>query len=353
MTLDQTRYRALVRGEIRGLGPSLARLGLRLLALPYSLATWARNLAYDRGWKTVFHAGIPVISVGNLTVGGTGKTPTVELLADWLRRWGVRVVILSRGYGAEEGPNDEALVLEENLPDVPHLQGADRVALAQIACEELASEVVLLDDGFQHRRLHRDLDVVLLDATDPFGGGRQLPAGLLRESVRALRRADLVLLTRCNAVGAARREEIHRRVAQVVGAVPWGEVCFVPSRLQRHEGREQPISWLAGRHVLAFCGLGNPSAFWQTLGDAGAEVIDQRPFPDHHRYTRQDVLELTQWARDRCPEAVITTQKDLVKLRLGELAGVPLYAVRIVARVDSGTQELEQALRRTCPALAK
>src|SRR5262249_5942270 len=143
-------------------------------------------------------APVPVVSVGNLTVGGTGKTPCVEYVARFYRQLDRRAAILSRGYGSAGGHNDEALLLEENLPDVPHLQGADRVALAAAAVEELESEVLILDDGFQHRRLVRDLDVVLVDASNPWGYGYLLPRGLLREPKSSLRRASVVLLTRCD-----------------------------------------------------------------------------------------------------------------------------------------------------------
>ena len=145
----------MLAGERRGLGAALQRSGLRVASGPYGWAVAIRNGLFDHGWKVAEHAGVPVVSVGNLTVGGTGKTPCVEYVARFFRQQDRRVAILSRGYGSEQGPNDEALVLEENLPDVPHLQGADRVALAQTAVEELESEVLVLDDGFQHRRLWR------------------------------------------------------------------------------------------------------------------------------------------------------------------------------------------------------
>src|SRR5262249_14336937 len=154
----------------------------------YGLAVRLRNLCYHLGWKRSYRAPVPVVSVGNLTVGGTGKTPCVEYVARYYREHDLRVAILSRGYGGSSRPptpssgrNDEARVLEENLPDVPHLQGADRVALATVAVEELDSEVLVLDDGFQHRRLARNLDVVLVDTTVPWGYGYLLPRGLLRE----------------------------------------------------------------------------------------------------------------------------------------------------------------------------
>src|SRR5262245_1460980 len=174
------------------------RLALRAASVPYGWGVRLRNRLYDRGWKRVARAPVPVVSVGNLTLGGTGKTPCVEYICRYYRSLDLRVAVLSRGYGAEHGPNDEALVLEENLPDVPHLQGADRVALARTAVEELESEVLVLDDGLQHRRLARDLDVVLVDATAPWGHGFLFPRGLLREAAGGLRRAGVVVLTRCD-----------------------------------------------------------------------------------------------------------------------------------------------------------
>ena len=206
---------ALMAGERRGFSAAWQRCGLRLASVPYGWAVAVRNGLFDRGWKSIERAGVPVVSVGNLTVGGTGKTPCVEYIASRLRQWDRRVAILSRGYGSEHGPNDEALVLEENLPDVPHLQGPDRVALARIAIEELESEVLVLDDGFQHRRLARDLDVVLIDATQPWGFGYLLPRGLLRESPRGLRRAGAVVLTRCDQVDAAALAKLKGEVAKL------------------------------------------------------------------------------------------------------------------------------------------
>src|SRR5205807_5814849 len=177
-----------------------------------------------------------VISVGNLTVGGTGKTPCVEYVARRLRTWDRRVAILSRGYGGDGGANDEALVLEDNLPDVPHLQGADRVALAKIAVEELESDALVLDDGFQHRRLARDLDLVLIDATQPWGFGYQLPRGLLRESPRGLKRAGAVLLTRCDQVDAAALARLGDQVARLAPQAPVIETSH------------RPTAWLAAEH---------------------------------------------------------------------------------------------------------
>ncbi len=200
MRIDEAAFLRLVRGETHGALPSLARIGLGGIAGLYRIGVGARNLAFDRGWKASHRAEVPVVSVGNLTLGGTGKTPMVEWVARWYRARGVRVAILSRGYGDSSGMNDEGRVLEENLPDVPHLQAPDRVDLASRAVEELESELLVLDDGFQHRRLARDLDIVLLDALDPFGLGRIFPRGLLREPIGSLRRAGVVVLSRADLV---------------------------------------------------------------------------------------------------------------------------------------------------------
>ncbi|MCA1685652.1 MAG: tetraacyldisaccharide 4'-kinase, partial [Planctomycetia bacterium] len=202
--MDEAAFLRIVRGRTAGPLAGAARVGLRLASFGASLGVLLRNLGYDRGRLAVARAAVPVVSVGNLTLGGTGKTPMVEWVARWYRRRGVRVAILSRGYRRDGsgGVNDEAMVLEENLPDVPHLQDPDRVKIAGVAVEELGSELLVLDDGFQHRRLARDLDLVLLDALEPFGLGRLFPRGLLREPVRSLRRADLVVLTRADLVTA-------------------------------------------------------------------------------------------------------------------------------------------------------
>ena len=157
-----------ISGKKQGIAPALLRTGLWLSSKPYSAVISFRNWCYDRGWKKIGKVPIPVISIGNLTVGGTGKTPAVTMIAKYYREKDVRVAVVSRGYAAgEDGRNDEAMELELRLPDVPHLQNADRIAASNMAYEELDSQLILLDDAFQHRRIHRDLDIVLLDALEP------------------------------------------------------------------------------------------------------------------------------------------------------------------------------------------
>jgi tetraacyldisaccharide 4'-kinase len=287
-----------------------------------------------------------VVSVGNLTLGGTGKTPCVEYVARFFDNQERRVVILSRGYGGEAGQNDEALVLEENLPGIPHLQGADRVALARIAVEEQGSEVLILDDGFQHRRLARDLDIVLVDATNPWGHGYLFPRGLLRESPASLRRAGIVLMTRCDQVGEKERARLREMIDQMAPGTPIAETWHRPLEMINSDRLSRPVEHLAHRPVAAFCGIGNPEGFRKSLMGLGASVVEFKTYSDHYRYSQRDVEDLRRWALGQEPEClVITTQKDLVKLRLTHLEDKELWALRIRLQVDKGQEVLEQKLR--------
>lgn len=343
------RYHSLVRGEARGLGAMLLRGGLWAASVPYGMTVRLRNCLYDWGLLASHRARVPVISVGNLTLGGTGKTPCVEWIARYFRQHDVRVAILSRGYGGREGRNDEALVLEENLADVPHLQDPDRVALAETAVTELESEVLVLDDGFQHRRLHRDLDIVLIDATNPWGHGRLFPAGLLREPVSSLARAHMALLTRCDLVDREELRKLTDRVqrlapAAAVAATRHRPACFVNS-----DGATRNLEELAGRSAAAFCGLGNPDAFERTLANLNINVVAFRTFADHHEYTRTDVEDLRAWGQGQ-PEGLplLTTQKDLVKLRVSRLGARELWALRIELEVETGQEALQEKLLTAC-----
>jgi len=349
--MDPEAYLRLARGETRGPLASLGRLGLGVGAVGYRLGVAIRNTAFDRGWKTVHRASVPVISVGNLTLGGTGKTPMVEWLARWFRERDVRVCLISRGYGQTDSVNDEGLVLEENLPDVPHLQDPDRVRLAEIAVEELETQLILLDDGFQHRRLARDLDVVLLDALDPFGLGRLFPRGLLREPIGSLRRAQAVVVSRADLVSDDRRRWIREQVARRVGSIPVLESRHAPRDLVDGEGRSEPLGDLSGRRVAAFCGIGNPEGFRGTLAGLGVDVADLRVFPDHHRYTADDVVGLERWTNELKPNLVLTTQKDLVKLRLSKLGETPLRALRICLEIVGDSEPLDVLLSALLPQI--
>jgi tetraacyldisaccharide 4'-kinase len=297
-----------------------------------------RNRLFDAGWKRQHRAPAAVVSVGNLTLGGTGKTPCVEYLANYYRNCGRRVAILSRGYGGTSGgPNDEALVLRQNLPHVPHLQDADRVTLSRRAVEEHGANLLILDDGFQHRRLARDLDVVLIDATQPFRRGRLFPRGLLREPLSSLRRASAVLLTRCDQADSAALCQVIAAIRDLVPGRPVVQTEHVPLAWIGDGGKEQPIDTLCGQSVAAFCGIGNPEAFRRTLRDVAGQPVAFRDFPDHHTYTSADVESVRQWAATLPANVVVvTTQKDLVKLKPDWIEGRELLALRVALRVRAG-----------------
>ncbi len=347
---DREAYLRLVRGQTRGPSASLARTALGASGLAYGVAVAIRNTAFNRGWFHSTKAQIPVISVGNITLGGTGKTPMVEWIARWYRHRGLRVVILSRGYGSSDGLNDEGRVLEENLPDVPHLQGRDRARLAEVAVEELESELALLDDGFQHRRLARDLDIVLLDALEPFGPGPLFPGGLLREPITSLRRAGVVVLSRADLVHSTARAAIRAQAERNAGPLCWVEARHTPIHLVDSEGQTTPLAELATSRVAAFCGIGNPEGLRRTLDPLCSNLADLRVFPDHHAYTATDVASLGSWARHIHADLVLTTQKDLVKLRSARLGSIPLRALKIGLEVTEGLSRLEAALERHCSA---
>lgn len=350
--MDATQFRALVDGTRRGWKPSLARAGLQLAELPYRAVVQARNLLYDRELKRIHRVEVPVISVGNLTLGGTGKTPLVAWVARWLRQQQIRVTLVSRGYGATDGArNDEALELEELLPDVPHLQDRDRVAAARLAIEEFECQLILLDDGFQHRRLDRDLDIVLLDALDPFGLEHVFPRGWLREPISGLGRADTIILSRADQVDAATRQHIRQIVTKHAPDAVWAEACHRPQKLLGPGGRLTAAhDTMRERRVAAFCGLGNPAGFRRTLHDVGYEVVAWREFPDHHSYTREEIEELAVWAEEQRADALICTHKDLVKIGIDRLGGRPLWALAIGLEFLDGEDEFAAQIRPLLPA---
>ncbi|MBB3207128.1 tetraacyldisaccharide 4'-kinase [Rhodopirellula rubra] len=331
MNLD---HRALLSGNKTGPVAASARLSLRAASVLYGVAARVRRYQYDAGRKAIEHADVPVVSVGNLTTGGTGKTPIVCDLCIRLRGLGIRVAIISRGYGAgESGVNDEAMELAERLPDVPHVQHPDRVEAARIAVDELEAEVLVMDDGFQHRRLHRDLDLVVVDATCPFGFGYLLPRGYLREPVSSLRRADAVIVTRSDQVDESTRSAIRDRIRDYIGQRPLIETTHRPASIVMDRGRTESIQSLAGRRVALVSAIGNPDAFEQTIRDCGATVVGHRRLPDHDPYEREARQELQRWVTElnanNVPELILCTHKDAVKLDVDQIAGVTLGYLQI------------------------
>jgi len=343
--LKPSEFRDLVSGRRRGFVAAFLRALLRVVEVPYTLAVRWRNRRFDRGGAEVRRVGVPVVSVGNLTLGGTGKTPMVHWVARWFIECGVRVAVISRGYRAgDDGTNDEARELEQRLPGVIHLENPDRVAAARAAVEELGARAIVLDDAFQHRRIARDLDVVLLDALEPFGFEHVFPRGTLREPVDGLARADVVALSRADLLTADEREAIERRVRAICPKVTWLQVTHQPRELLAAGGATRPIDSLRGRPVAAFCGLGNPAGFRHTLETCGYRVVEFRELPDHHRYTPEDVASLSAWAERLPVEAVVCTHKDLVKLNVERLGGWPLWALTIEMAFLNGKAEFERHL---------
>lgn len=335
-------------GEAKGAVAATSRSVAACFEPLYAAVVNRKNRRFDSGRLQGTRVAAPVISVGNLTVGGTGKTPMVVWLARWFRERGANVTLISRGYGAKPGhPNDEYLEIAAQLPDVPHLQNPDRVAAAREALSRDPNQALILDDAFQHRRIARDFDLVLLDALDPFGGGRLLPRGLLREPVASLARAHAVALSRADAVSPERRAEIRGEVARLAPEAIWLELEHRPALLVQYGGREtQPIESLRGRKVAAFCGIGNPAGFRHTLESCGTDVIALREYPDHFAYPSAAVDALEQWIATEAAaaECAVCTHKDLVKIPRERLAGKPLWAVQIAAAIRTGEVALQERL---------
>jgi len=299
----------------------------------YAAVVTARAAAYRRGWLRIHRLPVPVISVGNLTFGGTGKTPTVIALVRELAQHGRHPAVLTRGYGRRGqapvvavGPDpdpslhdtgDEPQELARRLPGVPIVVDADRVRAGREALRR-GADVLVLDDGFQHLRIARDLDLVLLDAGDPWGGDQLPPRGRLREPVSALARASALLITKLSARPEEQIAAVTGRVRGLVGELPVRGARLRPTRVRTSDGW-QGVEVLAGQRVLAFAGLGRPADFARVLEDAGAQVVATCWFADHHSYTRDEILRLEVEAQ-REGAVPVTTGKDAVKLPAGAQA---------------------------------
>ena len=319
----------------------------------YRTVMHLRAAAYRRGWLRPKRLPAKVISVGNLTVGGTGKTPMVLRLATWLRQRGLQVAVLTRGYGRRERMplvingqgevekylpelmGDEPILLARRLPDVTIGIGADRFSLAQRIMEMEAPhppEVFLLDDGFQHLQLARDLDLVLIDATHPLGATAVLPAGPLREPVRALARADVIVLTRTGDGPQAKLLDTVRRYN------PRAPVFQASTKLvgvfDAATHRPANLFVLKQQPVLGFCGVGNPDAFWEDLRRWGFELVGTVAFPDHHSYGIEDFRRIIRRADRAGARVLLTTEKDLVNLTVVPPSTPPCFYCRIELALD-------------------
>lgn len=349
--MDELHYLDVISGRRRGVAAELVRGALALGIPAYGAAVICRNWLFDRRLRRMHRVSVPVVSVGNLTTGGTGKTPVVAELAAWFRSRGVRPCLVSRGYRSlDPVGNDELRVLAQLCPGIPHVQHRDRVTAAGDAVRLHKAEMLILDDGFQHRRLARDLDLVLLDATNPWGYGHLLPRGLLREPKSALRRAGLVLLTRVDQVTGEVLTSLKQEVAGRTDA-PLVTVRFAPTGVLSRSGTAAQLSTLAGQRIAAFCGIGNPNGFRRTLSQAGLAVSNESftTFADHHHYTSRQLRDLADRARSRGAAALVTTHKDLVKLDPAWESGLPVWALMIGVEFVTGRENWERTLSRFVP----
>ncbi|MBN1845736.1 MAG: tetraacyldisaccharide 4'-kinase [Sedimentisphaerales bacterium] len=346
------RCRAILSGDQAGPRAGLIRSALAVPATLYKPVVGLRNWLYDHGWKKTYQLPVPVICVGNLTVGGTGKTPLVIWLCRLIQRRGLRVAILSRGYrGPTEQGNDETTLLRQALPEVPIVINPDRVQGGRQAVDDHRAQVLVLDDGFQHRRLRRDLDIVLIDCTCPFGYGHLLPRGLLREPPNQLRRADVVILSHCDMISKDELARLEQHIRQYLP--PADAEARRPATLLVHsqhqpiglfgsDGTKYNLSDLQGKRVFAFCGIGNPQAFEDMLRQLGAELKGHYVFGDHYIYDELDAKLLHEWRSEFQADRLVTTEKDWVKLRqIPPLAHIEeLCWLKVETRITRGKEEL-------------
>jgi len=330
------------------------------LALIFRCGVMIRMKMYDLGLLTSIRLPVKVISVGNITVGGTGKTPLVEKLAQILRDEGHRVGVLSRGWGRQkrgvvvvsDGENikktpeeagDEPYLLAKNLQGIPVLIGKNRGKAGELAVQKYNCEILILDDGFQHLRIQRDFDFVVIDATNPWGNGRLIPAGPLRESVSSLKRANSICFTRVDQNGNVNKQRhvigkysnapVLTSIHQPVGWVSFDDHHVVP------------LEDLQNKSVLAFAGIGNPNAFLKTLEMMNVNPIEFIKYRDHYWYSEKDLIQIRQTAVRMGAEAIVTTEKDAVRLSVIHGMTVPFYYLKIKLEFQCGVGEIKSILK--------
>lgn len=388
----------VILGRRRGFRAFVLRGLMRGLSTIFSGLVAARLVLYRKRILREHNLGTMVISVGNLTVGGTGKTPVVEMLARDLKDGGCSVAILSRGYKSEK-PSKEALralqderrarrrrhrvedpwaaALEEdlkepprvvsdgrrvlldsrnagdepymlalNLPDVPVVVDKDRVKAGRYAVSQFGADVLVLDDGLQYLKLRRRLDLVLIDRQQPFGNEHMLPRGTLREPPRNLRRAHYILITKC---GERPNDELKRRIRQYNRTAEIIECRHAPLYLQNlHDGRQLPLSALRGKHVGALSAIAAPESFEQALGKLGAKIETRRRFADHHRFRTRQIQEFINRCVNRDVDFIVTTEKDAVRFPEIDDPDVPVYFLRMEIEILAGHEAWQRCIDMVC-----
>lgn len=331
----------------------LLRSALLGVSVFYRSAVSARNVGYNTGLLKSYTANAPVISVGNITTGGTGKTPLVVWLCRRLHEKGRRCAVLTRGYKTANGAvDDEPAILKRACPGTKVIVNPDRVAGAARAVSEFGADVLVMDDGFQHRRLRRDLDILAVDATRPFGYGRLLPAGLLREPIGAIRRADAVVITRYDQIAPYHINRLEKELLQIKPDLVVAKAIHQHPCARGTGGLTCSLQELKQQRLFAFCGIGNPDAFLKRIREHGLQIAGTRVFNDHHHYTESDFAEIYRNAKALDATMILATEKDWVKtalatLKYNELPFVYLAVeLEFVAGVDKIDVLIDDALKK-------
>ncbi len=360
--MNQDAYRKLVSGESSGPGAGLLRFILGIVAKVYRVIICLRNLLYSKGWFKIHRANAAVISIGNITTGGTGKTPLVirlckQLISDsQFQLSNSQCAILTRGYkaakglrGESGGYGDEPAVLAESCPGIQVVVNPDRIAGAAEAISRFGAKVLIMDDGFQHRRLGRELDIVTIDATVPFGYGKLLPAGLLREPVAALKRADAAVITRCDQVDEAELTQLEGKLRQINPEMVVARSVHAPVCAKSINNREINLEELKSKKIFAFCGIGNPDAFLSTVEGLGAELVGSKVFNDHYHYTNECLADIYEQAKRLDADLILTTQKDWVSFSPSAMPNtskdIHFAYLAIELRFISGEEKITQLIK--------
>ncbi|CEK18328.1 lipid-A-disaccharide kinase [Chthonomonas calidirosea] len=353
---------SVIRGR-RGVVPLLLRGFLLLLALLHRVGLELYLLIYQVGLRRRTRLPRPVISVGNITAGGTGKTPTVHTLCRLLKEEGLQPAVLSRGYRGrfEHGSaivsdgqkirlsvqeaGDEAYLLARNLPGVPVVVGKDRRVTGALAIGQFQPDVLVLDDGMQFWQLHRDVEIVLVNALNPFDNGWIFPRGLLREPPSHLRRAHIILLTNAGRLTVAALEALRARIRRLAPGKPIFTADPVPGQLRFLADQVYvPAQWLAGRRVVAVSAIADPTLFESMIGELGGILAASFRFRDHHVYTPKEIEQVMEKACTVNAEAVITTEKDAVKL-MPLRSARPLAALQVSMHIDAEHEFMTEVLK--------
>ncbi len=360
--MNQDDFRKLISGQKTGLGAGLLRLLLGVAAGGYSIAVRLRNFLYSAGLLKAHRADAVVISIGNITVGGTGKTPLVVWLCKQIisdskfQISNSRYAILTRGYKAAKNSRhktqdyrDEPAILIESCPEVNVIVNPDRIAGAAEAIKKFGAKVLIMDDGFQHRRLVRDLDIITIDGTLPFGYGKMLPAGLLREPVSSLKRAGAVVITRCDQITEAELSEIEKKLEAINPNMIIARSKHAPAYVKSTDDKEMSIEYLNGKKIFAFCGIGNPDSFLNTIKSLSCDLGGEKVYNDHHRYTNDCLADIYEQAECLKADLILTTQKDWTKINRLALVkkNIPLAYLGIEIKFLAGEDKLRDLIEKT------